>query len=142
MRLHIGVFTLVLALVALYCVPAHADIADDDYTSGEDDDQSDDDVADGSCTADAQEENWGDCFECSVVPDDEDFCSKQHGDSEYEFVCIREVGENAFEVWCTEEEGGGGGCAHLATPRIPSMAIPVGITGFALLVLLAWRRED
>jgi len=141
MRRHIELLTLALALAAWCCTPARADIADDDYTSGEDDDASDDDAS-GDCTAEAQEESWGDCFECVVDRDDEDFCSKQHGDSEYEFVCIREDGDDAIEVWCTEEEGGGGGCAHLATPRIPSMAIPAGITGLALLVFLAWRRED
>ena len=140
MRRHLELFTLVTAL--LFCAPAAADVADDDYTSGEDDDAADDDAASSDCTTDAQEETWGDCIECEVDLDDEEFCSKQHGDSGYEFVCIREVGDGAVEIWCTEEEDAGGGCAHLATPRIPSMAIPVGITGFALLVLLAWRRED
>jgi len=139
MRRHIEMFALAVALVGWG--QARADIADDDYTSGEDDDQSDDDVVEGNCTADTQEDSWGDCFECVVDRDDEEFCSKQHGDSEYEFVCVREEGEDSIEVWCTEEEGGGG-CAHLATPRVPSMAIPVGITGLALLVLLAWRREN
>ena len=111
--------------------------------SDDDDDDDDDDVV--VCTVDANETEGFDCFDCVALHGDSAYCADQHGDSDYEFVCSREDQDERIEVWCAEdtnESEPAPGCAHLLSPRVPTMAIPVLMTGLFTLLVLAWRRED
>jgi hypothetical protein len=143
MRQLLELLALTTLITAFAILPAHADWADDDTSGGEDDDAADDD-ADDECTVDNQEDEDTDCFDCVAQGGDADYCESKHGDSAYEFVCSRDVEGERIEVWCGEDanDGSAPGCAYLLSPRVPTMAIPVLLTGLFTLLVLAWRRED
>lgn len=138
MRRSIELLALTTLIAAFAVLPARADWADDDVS----DDDDDDDV---ECTVDANETDGFDCFDCVALNADEGYCALQHGDSDYDFVCSRDDQGEHIEVWCAEdtnESEPAPGCAHLLSPRVPTMAIPVLMTGLFTLLVLAWRRED
>ena len=104
--------TVAIATCILCCPTARADIADDDTWGGEDDDTG---------TAD---DDTGLADDDSAAADDDDQTGAQDDDDQ-----------------TGDDDDDGGGCSHIASPRVPSMAIPVLLSGLATLLFLAWRRD-
>ena len=111
MRPFLMTFTVSLTACFLLCSPARADWADDD-AAGEDDDTDDSD---------------------DDTEDSDDDSADADDDSG--------GGEDDDQTGGQDDDDDGGGCSHIASPRIPSMAIPVLLSGLATLMFLAWRRD-
>jgi len=111
--------TALLAACVLFCLPAQADWADDDVAGEDDDtDYSDDDTDGDDDSADA----------------DDDASDDDTGDDD-------QTSDDDDQTGGQDDDDDGGGCSHIASPRVPSMAIPVLLSGLATLMFLAWRRD-
>ena len=100
----------------------------------------DDDAAEETCSVAVQEEELPgfECQEC--VSGEVDDCSGTFEGTDYELVCFVENDDSVTEIWCTEEEdGGGSGPVCALTPDRRSAGLAAAMLG--LLALHGFRRR-